>query len=439
MVTNVQQSASEEPLGLRLYRAISRAAGPIARLALKARLQTGKEDAERMGERMGRATLMRPAGPLIWIHGASVGESLSVLPLVERLSQKRPDAHFLVTTGTVTSAKLMAERLPNRATHQFIPLDHPAFVDAFLNHWKPDAAFFFESEFWPNLILKARRSVKMLALVNGRISPKSFERWTKRRQSIRYLLSSFDLIMAQDEQNADRLRQLSDREVLAFGNLKNAAAPLPCQAADIDRLRRAIGNRPIWLAASTHPGEEETVFDAHNLLKREFPDVLTLLAPRHPERGGELFDLAKNKGLNAQRRSIDKVPHPETSVYIADTLGELGLFYRLSAVSFVGGGLTNKGGHNPLEPARLGSAVLHGPNIFNFVETYGEMRSAGGAALVRNERELATAVRRLLADEKTRHAMSDVARKAAEVSAERVLNEISSALLERFEILRVVA
>ena len=236
-------------------------------------------------------------------------------------------------------------------------------------------------------------------------------------------------MMAQDKQNAERLERLSGQKVKALGNLKNAAPALPGKITEVDALRKAIGTRPIWLAASTHPGEEEGVLEAHRLMTRDFPDIMTLIAPRHPERGEDVQLLAENLGLKVQRRSVAPIPKPDTEIYIADTLGELGLFYRLSTISFVGGGLTKKGGHNPLEPARLGSAILHGPYTFNFVETYGEMRSGGGAALVRNERELATAVRRLLSDEKTRLAMSSSAQVAAEASAERVLTEVSEALL----------
>lgn len=438
-MTNATLSSPTETIGLRLYRAASRASGPIARYALKRRLEKGKEDAERIDERIGQPSAPRPDGLLVWIHGASVGESLSVLPLVERLAEKRPGAHFLVTTGTVTSAKLMAERLPESATHQFIPLDHPDYVQRFLDHWKPDAALFVESEFWPNLISKARAQVDFMALVNGRVSPKSFESWTRRPHSIEYLLSSFDVIMGQDRQNAERLEKLSGRKVETFGNLKNAAPALPGAVDDVDALRKAIGDRPVWLAASTHPGEEEGVLEAHRLLAEKFPTIMTLLAPRHPERGNEVSAIAQELNLKAQLRSSERTPKPETEIYIADTLGELGLFYRLSTISFVGGGLTPKGGHNPLEPARLGSAILHGPYTFNFVETYSEMRSGGGAALVRNERELATAVRRLLSDEKTRLTMSSAARIAAEASAERVLTEVSEALLAHLKPSQIAA
>lgn len=419
-----------EPLGLKMYRAASRIAEPIARIALNRRLKAGKEDGDRIAERRGLTGRQRPEGALIWIHGASVGESLSVLPLVERLRQTRPDATLLVTTGTVTSAGLMAERLPDGAIHQYAPLDHPDFVTAFLDHWRPDAAFFVESEFWPNLILLARRRVSAMALVNGRVSPKSFSEWNSQPNSIRYILSSFDLLLAQDEQNRDRLASLSGRDVAMLGNLKNAATPLPANDEAQSALASQLGDRPFWLAASTHPGEEEIVLAAHRQLVGEFPRLLTMIAPRHPTRGAEIAGLAQEAGLKTASRSQGQLIADETDIYLADTLGELGVFYRLCDIAFVGGGINPKGGHNPLEPARLGGAILHGPETFNFENTYRDLRRAGGAALVRNDRELATAVRRLLSDEKTRLAMAGAARNAAQSNAEKTLDDIMAALTE---------
>jgi 3-deoxy-D-manno-octulosonic-acid transferase len=423
---------AREPLGLKLYRAASRIAEPIARIALNRRLQAGKEDAARINERRGVASRARPEGPLIWIHGASVGESLSVIPLVKHLRDLRADWRFMVTTGTVTSAQLLAERLPDNAFHQYIPLDHPDFVHSFMDHWRPDAAIFVESEFWPNLILAARKTAAFMALVNGRISPRSYDDWRRQPNSIKFLLSSFDLILAQDRQNAERLETLSGRKVEMLGNLKNAAPPLPASDDELHRLKTQIGGRPFWLAASTHPGEEETVFAAHKILRHECDQLLTIIAPRHPARGGELARLAGEESLRAVRRSNGHAISGETDIYLADTLGELGLLYRLSDVAFVGGSINPKGGHNPLEPARLDTAILHGPEIFNFNEIYAQMRKAGGAALVRNERELASAVRRLFADAKTRAAMAKAARKVAERNAVQILDEICGALTARF-------
>jgi 3-deoxy-D-manno-octulosonic-acid transferase len=417
-----------EPMGLKIYRVASRAAEPVAKLALNRRLRTGKEDADRIDERRGVAGMSRPDGELIWIHGASVGESLSVLPLVKRLNELKPDASFLVTTGTVTSAKLMAERLPERAIHQYVPLDHPDFVDAFLNHWRPDAALFVESEFWPNLMIAAKQRAPFLALINGRISPKSFANWQSQPNAIKFILSSFDLLLGQDRKNAERLRSLSGRDIAMLGNLKNAAPPLPVDERERTRLFETIAGRPCWLAASTHPGEEEIVASAHRQLKEEFPELITIVAPRHPARGDAVEEIFKEANLSVVRRTQNGDITDATDAYVADTLGELGLFYSLCDIAFVGGSITPKGGHNPLEPARLGVAILHGPETFNFVDTYQDLRSAGGAALVRNDRELAGAARRLLADDKTRAAMAAAAKEAAEHNAQQVLDDIIDAL-----------
>ena len=403
-----------EPMGLKIYRAVSRAAEPVANFALRQRVKAGKEDPDRLGERRGWAGRERPDGPLVWIHGASVGESLSVLPLVDRLRDERRTLNILVTTGTVTSANLMKERLPGGALHQFIPLDHPDFVQRFLDHWRPDSAIFVESEFWPNLILSTRERVQSMALVNGRISPSSYDDWKRQPNAIRFLLSSFDTIVAQDRHNAERLAALSGRDVKMFGNLKYAAPALPGDEDDVENFRQNLNGRPRWLAASTHPGEEEIAIAAHKSLTPDFPNVMTIIAPRHPARGDEIADAVKSHGLRPAQRSHSMTIDAGTDIYIADTLGELGLFYRLCDIAFVGGGIAKKGGHNPLEPARLGSAILHGPHTFNFADTYEDIRKAGGAALVRNERELGSAIGRLLADAKTRQSMVDAAKSSAD-------------------------
>jgi len=429
-LSHKQNMLPHEPVLLALYRKLTGFGGGFARSTLMRRLRQGKEDPLRLPERRGDATINRPEGALVWIHGASVGESLSVLPLVSSLVKQRPDLHFLVTTGTTTSSSLMVDRLPSRAFHQFVPVDYPGYVKKFFNHWKPDIAIFVESEFWPNLINEARERTKMMAIVNGRISPTSYAKWKKRPKAIRYLLSAFDVLIAQDSDNAERLRDLSSRDVMMFGNLKNAADPLPTDH-DVERdLLSQINDRPVWLAASTHPNEEEMIFDAHRLLRGEFPSLLTIVAPRHPERGEEVATVAGERGLKIARRSLGDKITPDTDIYIADSLGELGVFYRISEIALVGGGLVPKGGHNPLEPARLECAILHGPHIFNFNETYGVMRQAGAAALVRNERDIAAAVKRLLSDGKTRQALAYLASQIAKDNATQTLREISLQLLE---------
>jgi 3-deoxy-D-manno-octulosonic-acid transferase len=411
---------------LRTYRAAARFMRPVANYALQQRLKKGKEDPARLNERRGVASHPRPEGKLIWLHGASVGESLSILPLVDALAHHHPEVSFLVTTGTVTSATLMAERLPARAVHQYIPIDQPHFVRSFLHHWKPDAVIFIESELWPVILEEIGKRDIPVALINGRMSPKSFSNWKGRRKAAAELLATFDVMVGQNEENAGRFATLSGREVGTLGNLKLAADPLPVNPEKLSAIRDQIGERPRWLAASTHDGEEAVVLAAHNKVLANGPNTILFLAPRHPNRGEAIAELCRSEGLSVARRSKGDPIDPDTQVYIADTLGELGLFYSLSEISFVGGSLLKIGGHNPLEPARLGCAILHGPEIFNFADTYDAMRRNGSAALVRNERDMAAAVGRLLSDHKTRNSLAAQARSWAEANAQTVL----AALLE---------
>ncbi len=380
-----------------LYRALTILGGPLIGHYLRRRLKRGKEDPVRFAERLGRPGLPRPAGPLVWLHAASVGESLSLLPLVERLV---PRMAVLVTTGTVTSAKLMAERLPPGAVHQYIPVDRPGFVRAFLDHWRPDLVLWAESDFWPNLLDGIRRRAIPLVLIQGRISPKSFAGWQRARGFIRHLLSGFSLCLGQTPGDAQRLAALGAPRTECVGNLKMAVPPLPCVEAELDRLRAAIGSRPLWLAASTHPGEEALIARVHGLLRDRFPGLLTLIVPRHPQRGPEIA-----AELGANLRSAGGTLDCE--LYVADTMGELGLFYRLAPIVFVGKsiaagsggrGSAATGGQNPFEPARLGAAVLFGPSMDNFPEMAPSMVDAGAAEQVADEAGLAEAVGRLLAD-----------------------------------------
>ena len=417
-----------EPLSLAAYRVATGAMRPVADAILTRRLRAGKEDPGRIEERRGVASLPRPEGRLVWLHGASVGESLSVLPLLDRLRTDEPDARFLVTTGTVTSAQLMAERLPRGAVHQYAPVDQPSYVARFLDHWRPDAALFVESELWPSLISQTQARGAAMALVNGRISPRSFEGWRRRPAAARSLLDAFTVILAQDRGNAERLSALSGREALLAGNLKHAAPPLPADASALHNLSEAVSGRPCWLAASTHAGEEQAVLDAHAQVSRDVPGVLTVLAPRHPQRGDDVAQMIGAAGLRYARRSAGDLPSPEDDVYLADTLGELGLFYRLADIAFVGGSLSGTGGHNPLEPARLGCAIVTGPDLFNFAEVYEGMRAAGGCALVRNGRDLSASLLRLLRDAQTREEMAGRASSWADEAARAVLDEVTAAL-----------
>src|SRR5215510_3799018 len=381
---------------LALYRGAWGIASAIAPLMLRARAGRGKEDPTRIRERHGQASRARPEGILVWVHGASVGESIAALPLVGALLEK-PDRHVLVTTGTVTSAQPMAERLPDRAFHQYAPLDSGAAVRRFLDHWRPDLALFIESEFWPNLILETAARGVPLALINARMSERSFRGWSRASALANLLLSSFDECLAQDDVTAARLKAFGARSVNVSGSLKADGPPLPVDEAALGEFKASVGSRPLFLSASTHPGEDATLLDVA-LKLRDSAHALTVIVPRHPTRGTEIEAAARERGFATRMRSAGALPDSATEVYVADTLGELGLFYRAAPFAFLGGSLIPHGGQNPLEPARLGTAVLTGPHTHNFDETFRVLLAAQGEGLVRTVEELHAIVTRLIRD-----------------------------------------
>lgn len=382
------------PIGLAAWRLLAGLAAPLAPLLLRQRASRGKEDRARLNERLGIAGMARPDGKLVWVHGASVGESLSALPLIDKLLAD--GAKVLVTSGTVTSATIMKQRLPKGALHQFVPLDTPRAVSRFLDHWRPDAGLFVESDLWPNLILGAKARGVRLALVNARISARSADRWRFARKSVAALLGAFDVVLAQDEDFAARFRALGASEVQVAGSLKADAPPLTANDAALAALRQAIGDRPVLLAAQTHPGEDETILPAHDLLRTQFPDLLTILVPRHIERAPDIAMLCGARA--SKRRSSGEAITADTAIYIADTLGEMGLFYRLAPFCFIGGTLVPLGGHNPLEPAALHCAVLAGPHSANAASAYDAVLSAQGFGRVHNSADIAREATRLLQD-----------------------------------------
>jgi 3-deoxy-D-manno-octulosonic-acid transferase len=364
---------------------------PALGLHLRRRARRGKEIPARLAERRG-AGADRPPGRLAWLHAASVGETLSILPLLEALAAGAPDVQFLVTTATVTGAETLAARLPatlsGRVRHRFLPLDVPGWVARFLDDWRPEFGVMVESELWPNLILGCGARGIPLALVNARFTPRSAARWRRAPGFARALAACFRFATAQTAEDAARLRAWGFADVRTPGNLKDAAAPLPADAAQLDALRAAIGARPVFLAASTRPGEEPIVLDAAARLRARLPDLLTILVPRHPERGAAIAALASPP---LPRRSAGALPRPDSPVYLADTLGELGLFYRLAGVALIGGALVPLGGQNPREAAKLGCPILIGPHHFNFQPVVAALLAAGGAVLVHDAATLADA------------------------------------------------
>jgi 3-deoxy-D-manno-octulosonic-acid transferase len=386
-------------LGLRAYRRGTSLLRSAAPLLLKVRERRGKEDPTRLGERYGKASAARPAGAVIWLHAASVGETNAVLPLMDQLMRRRDELAFVLTTGTVTSARLAAQRLGPRAVHQFVPLDVPEYARAFLDHWRPDLVAFTESEIWPNLILETSARNVPLALVNGRMSGRSFARWRRSAGVSRQLFSRFDIVLAQNEKLAQSFADLGARKVITVGNLKTDAPPPPVDARELERLRAALKGRPVLVAASTHEGEEGIVAHAHRRLAREVPGVCTIIAPRHPERGTAIAELLKGMGCSVGLRSLGQLPCERTDIYIADTIGELGTLYALAPVAFVGGSLVERGGQNPIEPIGHGVAVLTGPHGWNFRDVYRALLQRKGAQEVENAEELAAAAAALITSE----------------------------------------
>ncbi len=384
--------------GLFAYSFLTRILAPAVPAFLRRRAKRGKEEPARMHERLGRPTLPRPGGPLMWLHAASVGESLSVLPLIERLLAARPGMALLVTTGTVTSATLLESRLPKGAFHQYVPVDTPGAINGFLDHWRPDYAVLVESELWPNLIsLTCARGIGM-ALINARMSASSVRGWRWWTATARALTGSFDVVLAQDETAATRLKLLGATGAIAAGNLKVDAPPPPAPDMLMGDLTRQLGGRVAWIAASTHPGEERIIAEAHQLLKQALPGLLTVIAPRHPERGSDLVQMLTGIGLNVAQRSAGQNVTGTTDIYMADTLGELGGFFRILTIVFMGGSLVRVGGHNPIEPALLGAALISGPHRHNFTDIYRAFDDNNACETVHDAASLAAAVGRLMAD-----------------------------------------
>lgn len=416
-------SARAAPTALfRFYRAATSLVAPLAWQVVARKLRAHDVPPIRMQERLGNTSQPRPAGRVIWFHAASVGESLSVLTLITQMGARLADAHFLITSGTATSAKLIAQRLPPRSLHQYAPLDAPGPVSRFLDHWRPDAGIFVESELWPVMLTQAHARGIPLALLNARLSQKSVAGWRKRPETARFILDQFTLMLTQNQTTASNLRAMgADPERLRVGsNLKGMSAPLPVEADALTALQDALIGRPHWLASSTHEGEEEIVLAAHRALLRDHPDLCLLLMPRHPERGDAVEALIARTGLTCARRSHGALPDAETQVYLTDTLGETGTFYALCPRVFMGGSLDAIGGHNPFEPAQAGAAVSSGPHVTNFAETYAELCECGAAIIVDDAPALANVIANWLDDPASHEHARTAAQRFAEFRAQQL-------------------
>ncbi|WP_417693481.1 3-deoxy-D-manno-octulosonic acid transferase [Roseibium sp.] len=413
------------PLPLAVYLGLARRAGPLIRLTHWLRKRSGKDDPSRGQERFGRASVDRSDGPLVWIHAASVGETTSVLPLIEALTAD--GRKVLLTTVTRTSAELAQGRLPKGAVHQFACYDHPDYLNRFLDHWQPDLALVVESEVWPATYLAVAARGIPLGLVNGRMSVRSFNSWSRVPASSTRIFGALSVALAQSEPDGMRLTALGCPDVRLPGNLKFDGDPLPVEVAARAELLEQMEGRASWLAALTHPGEDAIAIAAHARLLTENPELLLLLVPRHPARGEELARLCEERGLSFSRRSQNGVISSETQVYIGDTIGEMGLFYSLCQTIFLAGSFSDVGGHNPLEPLRAGGALITGPKVANARSTYKALWQADAALRLDKPDEIGPAVQQLLHDEERRRALA--------TNGQKVIAEASGALSRTLRIL----
>jgi 3-deoxy-D-manno-octulosonic-acid transferase len=403
---------------LRMYRRLSSAVVPLAPALIRRRLKQGKEDPARVGERRGLSEDVRPLGPLVWIHGASVGEVLAAAALIQRLREL--NLRILLTSGTVTSAAVVAKRFPPDVIHQYVPYDSPRYVARFLDHWQPSLALFIESDLWPNLILAGAARRLPMVLINGRMSQRSFPRWRRVSGTISALLGKFDVCLAQSRTDAERFAALGSRNVVTTGNLKLDVPAPPADPAKLERLMSMTRGRPIVVAASTHPGEEEILVEVHRTLSGFFPSLLTVIVPRHPDRGAAIARMIAASGLKAALRSREELPTAACDVYVADTMGELGLFYRMAPIVFMGGSLVEHGGQNPIEAVKLGASIVHGPHVFNFTDVYEALDDAGGARRADTQEALVKQLGQLLADADARRTVLG--------AAEGVVEQLGGAL-----------
>lgn len=380
---------------LRLVLATGAAMQPFAGPILRRRLKRGKELPDRWREKLGTPGAARPDGPLIWLHAVGLGEVMALRGLIDALATARPDLNFLVTSTARSSAQVFANALPPRTIHQFLPLDMPGPVRAFLDHWHPDLAIWSEQDLWPRLVVETERRGVPQMVVNGRMDDKALKSRQKFGAAFRDLYGRFARILAQDDRSAANLRQLAPgTEVTVSGSLKSGAMALPVDDTALAQDRASIGPRPVWLLAPSHPEDEAVALAAHAALRRTQPDALLLIAPRLTERGHDIAAACAEANLPAVLRSVGASPDAETAVWIVDTFGEMGLWYRLARAALIGGSFSDIEGHNPWEAAALDCAILHGPRVANFAADYRDLDAAGGALSVADAPQITAALLR---------------------------------------------
>ena len=396
------------------YEAIMSLGVYLIEFILLLRRLRGKEDSMRLNERRGVTKLSRPKGALIWLHASSVGESIASLTLIDKLLKTLPNYNILVTTGSVSSARLLKERLPQFVIHQFVPIDRKLWIQRFLNHWQPNLAIIMESEFWPTQIKQLKKRNTPILVINGRLSESSYSRWRLAGSMTRTIFGNLDLVLATNDQQAKRFSNLRAPYVQVVGNLKRSAPKLPLDADSAQDIIKQVGSRPVWLAASTHEGEDLPILKTQKKLLIQFPNMLTIIVPRHPKRGIDIEFLAQKNGLSVARRNKSEEIKPETELYIADTMGEMSLFYNVAHCVFVAGSLVPVGGHNPIEPAHFNCAIFFGPLMAKNQEISEEMIEKNAAIQIDSIEKLTPTLEKVFSDDDLFQSLSYNAQKYAE-------------------------
>ena len=414
---------------IRLYEVVTTFAWPATKLLMSYRVRKGKEERRRIRERFGEASVHRPTGPLVWIHAASVGEANSILPLIGRFLDTFSLVNVLITTGTVSSAQILENKLSSRLVHQFLPIDRPREVRAFLDYWRPDLAIWVESELWPNLVSAVQGREILTIIVQGRMSAKSFRRWSYLKWLIAPLLAGFNQVLVQTSKDADRYRTLGARAPIVTGTLKYSSPPLVVDHDQLKELKPSIIGRPCWVAASVHPGEFDILCRTHILLKKEFGDLLTIIVPRHPTEGTTIKRVLDGANISCALRSSEELITESIEVYIGDSLGELSIFYSLVPIAFIGGSFIPHGGQNPLEAIQLECATIVGPNMFNFAEIVADLRSQGSLVDVSSAEQLSAKLSRLIQEPELARSLL-VKQKAAVSGRGMVLDQVFVQILE---------
>ena len=334
------------------------------------RLLKNKEDKKRFKEKFCSFSKKRGSGKLIWFHGSSVGEILSAIPLIEKLEKKKSINKILITSSTLSSSKVLSNFKLRKTIHQFFPIDSNTLTKKFLNYWNPSVAIFIESEIWPNMLMNIKKQSLPLILLNARITKKSYNKWNMIPSTSKMLFSGFNICFSQNQETIKYLKSLGSKKIKFLGNLKYSESKTQKKNNLDNNLKNTFSSKKIWCAASTHNTEERICALAHKKLKKKYRNLLTIIIPRHTQRTNSIISEIEDLGLKVQTRSINNKLSKNTEIYLVDTYGETKSFYKICKTVFLGGSLINHGGQNPLEPARLGCKILHGPYVQNFTEVY---------------------------------------------------------------------